>query len=94
LSQTSANRVGPAYGTTNDAGEAISVKGHLHELENKLSDILTEIKYHRSQVQIIRGEKETLDTVLNMKIADTKKSIQNDETRVRMDMERARKTQN
>ena len=28
-----------------------------------------------------------------MKIADTKKSIQNDENRVRMDMDRARKTQ-
>ena len=61
--------------------------------QNKLTDILTEIKYHRSQVTIIRGEKETLDTVLNMKIADTKKSIQNDENRVRMDMDRARKTQ-
>ena len=33
LSQTSVNRVGPAYGTVNDNGEAISVKGHLHELE-------------------------------------------------------------
>jgi hypothetical protein len=54
---------------------------------------LTEIKYHRQQVTIIRGEKDTLDTVLNMKIADTKKSVQNDEARVRADMERSRKTQ-
>lgn len=58
-----------------------------------MSDILTEIKYHRQQVTIIRGEKDTLDTVLNMKIADTKKSVQNDEARVRADMERSRKTQ-
>lgn len=54
---------------------------------------MTEIKYHRQQVTIIRGEKDTLDTVLNMKIADTKKSVQNDEARVRADMERSRKTQ-
>jgi len=44
-------------------------------------------------VNIIRGEKDTLDTVLNMKIADTKKSVQNDEARLRNDMERSRKTQ-
>jgi hypothetical protein len=35
------------YGTTDKDGEPISVKGHLQDLENKLSDILTEIKYHR-----------------------------------------------
>ena len=44
-------------------------------------------------MNIIRGEKDTLDTVLNMKIADTKKSVQNDEARLRNDMERSRKTQ-
>ena len=42
---------------------------------------------------IIRGEKDTLDTVLTMKIADTKKSVQNDEARARADMDRARRTQ-
>lgn len=45
-------------------------------------------------MNIIRGEKDTLDTVLSMKIADTKKSVQNDEVRLRADMERGRKTQN
>jgi hypothetical protein len=81
------------YGTTDKDGEPISVKGHLHDLENKLSDILTEIKYHRSQVGMVRSEKDTLESVLTMKIQDTKKSVQNDETRVRNDMERSRKTQ-
>ena len=44
LSQTSANRVGPAYGTVNDNGEAISVKGHLHELEVTLTFYYFEIE--------------------------------------------------
>jgi hypothetical protein len=48
LSQTSANRVGPAYGTTNDAGEAISVKGHLHELE-VCADFLLNFSIYISQ---------------------------------------------
>lgn len=42
---------------------------------------------------MVRGEKDTIETVLNMKINDTKKSVQNDEARLRADMERARKTQ-
>ncbi len=69
------------------------MKGHLHALEGKLNDILTEIKYHRQQVTIVRSEKDTLEQVLQMKIADTKKSIQNDEARVRNDMEKSKKTQ-
>jgi hypothetical protein len=54
---------------------------------------LTEIKYHKQQVTIVRGEKDTLETVLTMKITDTKKSLVNDEIRVRADLERCRKTQ-
>lgn len=42
---------------------------------------------------MVRGEKDTLETVLSMKIQDTKKSVQNDETRLRADMDRCRKTQ-
>ena len=49
---------------------------------------MTEIKYHRQQVTIVRGE-----TLLSMRITDTKKSLLNDEVRVRGDIERARKTQ-
>jgi len=44
-------------------------------------------------VTIVRGEKDTLETVLAMKITDTKKSLVNDEVRVRADLERCRKTQ-
>ncbi len=54
---------------------------------------MTEIKYHRQQVTIVRGEKDTLETLLTMRITDTKKSLLNDEVRVRGDIERARKTQ-
>ncbi len=42
---------------------------------------------------MVRSEKDTLETVLSMKIQDTKKSVQNDDARLRHDMDRARKTQ-
>lgn len=61
-------------------------------IQNKLSDILTEIKYHRQQVTLVRSEKDTMESVLGMKIADTKKSVLNDAARVRHDMEKSRRT--
>lgn len=42
---------------------------------------------------MVRGEKDTLESVLAMRIQDTKQSVINDETRVRHDMDRARKAQ-
>lgn len=55
-----------------------------------MNDILTEIKYHRKQISIIRSEKETLESVLGMKVDDVKKSVKNEEKRVNEEMERNR----
>jgi hypothetical protein len=46
-----------------------------------MTDILTEIKYHRQQVGIVKSEKETLDSVLSMKIEDVRKTVKNEEKR-------------
>ena len=43
--------------------------------------MITEIKYHRQQVGIIKSEKETLESVLSMKIDDVKKTVKNEESR-------------
>lgn len=43
--------------------------------------MISEIKYHRQQVGIIKSEKETLESVLSMKIDDVKKTVKNDEAR-------------
>lgn len=41
--------------------------------------MLTEMKYHKQQVNMIKSEKETLESVLSMKIEDAKKTVQNEE---------------
>lgn len=46
-----------------------------------MNEMLTEIKYHRSQVNIIKSEKETLQSVLSMKVEDVRKSVKNEECR-------------
>ena len=43
--------------------------------------MLTEMKYHRQQVSIMNSEKDTIESVLNMKIDDVKKTIKNEEHR-------------
>ena len=43
--------------------------------------MLTEMKYHRQQVGIMKSEKDTIESVLNMKIDDVKKTIMNEENR-------------
>ncbi len=57
------------------------MRSHLIDMENTLSDLLTEMKYHKQQVNMIKSEKETLDSVLSMKIEDAKKTVQNEEKR-------------
>ena len=46
-----------------------------------MAGYLTDLKYDRMQVGIIKSEKETLQSVLGMKVEDVKKTIQNEEKR-------------
>ena len=43
--------------------------------------MLTEMKYHRQQVGIMMSEKDTIESMLNMKIEDVHKTIKNEENR-------------
>ena len=36
-----------------------SLRGNIEQLENKIADIITEISYHRQQLQIVKSEAET-----------------------------------
>ena len=49
--------------------ENFTVRGHLEALENALTDMVSELKYHRQQVQIISAEKDTSAAVAQMNIA-------------------------
>jgi hypothetical protein len=43
--------------------------------------MVTELKYHRQTVGTIKSEKETLNSVLSMKIEDARKTVQTEEKR-------------
>ena len=59
--------------------ESMTFRGQLESLENVLIDIVSELKYHRRQVEIISAEKETSGAVLQMNIVKAKNSVLNEE---------------
>lgn len=44
------------------------MRGHLDSLELCLNDMVTELKYHSQQVQIISAEKDTSGALLQMNV--------------------------
>ena len=62
--------------------ENFTVRGHLEALEGVLVDMVSELKYHRQQVEIISAEKDTVGAVLAMNIAQAKNAVLNEECKL------------
>ena len=57
----------------------MTFRGQLESLEAVLIDVVSEIKYHRRQIDIIKAEKDTAGAVVQMNIVNTKNTILNEE---------------
>ena len=57
----------------------MTFRGQLESLEQVLIDIVSEVKYHRRQVEIIGAEKDTTGAVLQMNIVKSKNESLNEE---------------
>merc|ERR1712098_100171 len=75
-----------SFGGGNISGT--SLKGKLLALEEMIRAVSEEMNFHKKEVQILRSEKETLDSVLSMKTQDVKKSLSNEISRVDEEMKR------
>jgi hypothetical protein len=47
-----------------------------------------ELQYHKKEVQVLRSEKETLESVLTMKTQDVRKTLTNENFKVEEEMKR------
>ena len=47
-----------------------------------------EMQYHKKEVQVLRSEKETLESVLTMKTQDVRKTLTNENFKVEEEMKR------
>ena len=58
-----------------------------------LIDIVSELKYHRRQIEIISAEKETSGAVMQMNIVKAKNSVLNEEYKLQEEIKRNNHTQ-
>ena len=52
-----------------------NLKGKLQALEEMILQLADELQYHKKEVQVLRSEKETLESVLTMKTQDVRKTL-------------------
>ena len=58
------------------------LKYYLFLSQTQIKNISNELNNHKKEVQILRSEKDTLESVLTMKTADVKKSLSNELVRI------------
>ena len=74
--------------------ETMTFRGQLESLETVLLDMVSEIKYHRRQIEIIKAEKETTGAVLQMNIVQNKNQILNEEYKLAQQIKQNNRKQN
>ena len=65
-----------------------SLKGKLMSLEEMIKSVSDEMNFHKKEVQILKSEKDTLESVLTMKTQDVKKTLTNELMRIEEEMKR------
>lgn len=65
-----------------------NLKGKLQALEEMILQLADELQYHKKEVQVLRSEKETLESVLTMKTQDVRKTLTNENFKVEEEMKR------
>ena len=65
-----------------------NIKGKMAALEEMIMQLGDELSYHKKEVQVLRSEKETLESVLTMKTQDVRKTLTNENFKVEEEMKR------
>lgn len=70
------------------ADNTAHLKGKLNNLNDTVRQLQEYLNTHKKEVQILRSEKETLESVLTMKQGDTRKALTNELHRVEEEIKR------
>ena len=74
--------------TQSTMGNTSNLKGKLVSLEDMIKTLAEELNYHKKEVQVLRGEKETLESVLTLKTQEVRKTLTNENFKVEEEMKR------
>lgn len=69
------------------------MRGHLDDLERVLTDMVSELKYHRQQVCITGAEKDTVGAVVQLNIVKEKNAVLNESAKVHNEIGRLNRAQ-
>ena len=83
--QKSFNNTQSSFASGNSSS---SLKGKLVALEDTVQNLTEELECHKKQVRALQTEKDTLESVLNMKIQDVRNNLTNEVARVEGEMKR------
>mmetsp|Transcript_71729 Transcript_71729/g.83395 ORF Transcript_71729/g.83395 Transcript_71729/m.83395 type:complete len:165 (-) Transcript_71729:86-580(-) len=84
-SKTSFNQT---QGSMGGGANPASLKGKLMSLEEMIKTVSDEMNFHKKEVQVLKSEKDTLESVLSMKTQDVKKTLTNELMRIDEEMKR------
>jgi chromosome segregation ATPase len=65
-----------------------NIKGKIGTLEEMIKSLAEELNYHKKEVQVLRSEKETLESVLSLKTQEVRKALTNENFKVEEEMKR------
>ncbi len=75
-------------GASTSGDNTAHLKGKLSNLYETVRQLQEALNTHKKEVQILRSEKETLESVLTMKSQDTRKALTNELHRVEEEIKR------
>ena len=82
------HRTGTMNQTNNTVTNPGSLKSKLMNLEETIKTLTDDLSYHKKEVHLLKSEKETLQSVLTMKTADVKDSLQGELKKIEDEMKR------
>lgn len=77
-----------AFQTQSTSTNTANLKGKLTSLEDMIKTLAEELNYHKREVQLLRAEKETLESVLTLKTQEVRKALTNENFKVEEEMKR------
>ena len=80
--------MGATLNSQGSVANTANLKGKLQALEEMILQLADETQYHKKEVQVLRSEKETLESVLTMKTQDVRKTLTNENFKVEEEMKR------
>lgn len=74
--------------TTLKSQDTSNIRGKISSLEDSLRAMADELSIHKKEVSVLRGEKETLESVITLKTQEVRKTLTNENFKVEEEMKR------